>query len=329
MAALPIKKMFIIAIMACAGVFGVVKYAANSGNLPAFSGYAVADTIYVAVPNSGQIAAMHVVKGQQVQEGNALFALYNTDITTRLLQTDASIKQHSAQIMYEQAILEQLQENLAIAATEQKRTEQDLTRYVTIAARNRGAISQIDIDHARLAATTATLQRAAVAKEIEGAHANISAAQQKLVSAQAEKTRLEREQQELAPTSPVAGYIEDIYTHKGEWATANKPVLGIVPLDGIKIRFFVPEQNLEDYAPGTKVIATTTSGQHSYEAVVSFIDTKPEFTPPVIYSLESRHKMVFCVEAVPVRQQGILPGMPLDVTRKQQAASFTPSTGGR
>jgi HlyD family secretion protein len=46
---------------------------------------------------------------------------------------------------------------------------------------------------------------------------------------------------------------------------------------------------------------------------ISFIAAEPQFTPPVIYSLEQREKLVFLVEARLDTPGAIRPGMPVDV----------------
>jgi HlyD family secretion protein len=51
-------------------------------------------------------------------------------------------------------------------------------------------------------------------------------------------------------------------------------------------------------------------------AKVSFISTQAEYTPPVLYSRESRAKLVFLVEARPAGGAGLRPGQPVDVTLK-------------
>jgi HlyD family secretion protein len=50
-------------------------------------------------------------------------------------------------------------------------------------------------------------------------------------------------------------------------------------------------------------------------ARVSYVSPTAEFTPPVIYSIESRAKLVYLVEAVPEeRPERLHPGQPVDVT---------------
>ena len=40
---------------------------------------------------------------------------------------------------------------------------------------------------------------------------------------------------------------------------------------------------------------------------------RPEFTPPIIYSRESRDRLVFMVEARPASGARLVPGLPVDV----------------
>ena len=54
--------------------------------------------------------------------------------------------------------------------------------------------------------------------------------------------------------------------------------------------------------------------QQSFEGKVSYISPQAEFTPPVIYSRESRAKLVFMVEADfdPAVSAELRPGQPVD-----------------
>jgi HlyD family secretion protein len=50
-------------------------------------------------------------------------------------------------------------------------------------------------------------------------------------------------------------------------------------------------------------------------AKISYISPQAEFTPPVIYSNESRAKLVFLVEARPEPKDAVMlrPGQPVDI----------------
>ena len=54
-------------------------------------------------------------------------------------------------------------------------------------------------------------------------------------------------------------------------------------------------------------------------AKVSFIARSAEFTPPVIYSLEERAKLVFLIEARPEQPDKFRVGQPVTVTLPQES----------
>ena len=60
-------------------------------------------------------------------------------------------------------------------------------------------------------------------------------------------------------------------------------------------------------------------------ARVSFIAKQSEFTPPVIYSLEERAKLVFLIEALPDKPSEFRVGQPVDVTLTRQPPPAAPT----
>lgn len=49
------------------------------------------------------------------------------------------------------------------------------------------------------------------------------------------------------------------------------------------------------------------------DARISYISSQAEYTPPVIYSVESREKLVFMIEATPdTPDLQLRPGLPVD-----------------
>ena len=78
---------------------------------------------------------------------------------------------------------------------------------------------------------------------------------------------------------------------------AGRPVVALLPPGNIKMRFFVPETVLPKIALGETVTSAATAARSDVAAQVTFISRTSEFTPPVIYSLEERYKLVFLIEA--------------------------------
>ena len=79
-----------------------------------------------------------------------------------------------------------------------------------------------------------------------------------------------------------------------------------------EMRFFVPEPVLSRVAYGG-TITVRCDGCTDQSARVSFIAKSAEYTPPVIYSLEERNKLVFMVEARADAPDGLRVGQPVSV----------------
>jgi HlyD family secretion protein len=142
-------------------------------------------------------------------------------------------------------------------------------------------------------------------KDFDAASAELRSAQARVATSQ---TRLARRR--LA--SPVAGTIQQIYFRPGEMVPAGRPVLAILPPGNLKVRFFVPEPVLSQVAYGG-TITVHCDGCADQSARVSFIAKSAEYTPPVIYSLEARNKLVFLIEALPEQPDKLRVGQPVDV----------------
>jgi len=125
----------------------------------------------------------------------------------------------------------------------------------------------------------------------------------------AARTRLERRR----AFSPVSGSVHQIYFRPGETVPASKPVLALLPPGNIKVRFFVPEAMLPRIALGDTIEVSCDGCVAPVEAKISFISRNAEYTPPVIYSIEERHKLVYLVEARAEKVDLLRVGQPVDV----------------
>jgi HlyD family secretion protein len=121
-------------------------------------------------------------------------------------------------------------------------------------------------------------------------------------------------QKQVAATQ--AGLVVDTLFREGEWVPAGRPVVRLLPPANVKLRFFVPETAIGGIKPGSKLSVQCDGCGALVPAEVSYVSNEPEFTPPVIYSNETRSKLVFMVEARPPQEQAarLRPGQPVMVT---------------
>ena len=93
------------------------------------------------------------------------------------------------------------------------------------------------------------------------------------------------------------GTVFDVIRDVGEVAGPQAPVVSLLPEGAIKLRLYVPEQSLSRLEIGTALSVECDECEPGITAKISYISPDPEFTPPVIYSLENRQKLVYLVEA--------------------------------
>jgi HlyD family secretion protein len=167
---------------------------------------------------------------------------------------------------------------------------------------------------ATLANAQQTFERAAsLSKSGSGTQANLDSAISALRVAEA---RVNTSQTRLARRSgfaPVDGTIQQIYFRDGEMVQAQRPVLSIMPPGNMKLRFFVPEPDLPKLAIGDEVRIACDNCAADLTAKIYFIATTAEYTPPVIYSLEERNKLVYLIQARPSRPDALRVGQPISV----------------
>lgn len=178
-----------------------------------------------------------------------------------------------------------------------------------------------DLQQASLNQSNATLanahqaydRAAALSKTGSGTQANFDSALASLRVAEAQvntsQTRLARRRM----NAPIAGTIQQIYFREGETVPAQRPVISILPPGNMKVRFFVPEPELPKLKVGDDVRVTCDGCAGDLTAKIYFIATMAEYTPPVIYSLDERSKLVYLIQARPNKPDSLRVGQPVSI----------------
>jgi HlyD family secretion protein len=174
--------------------------------------------------------------------------------------------------------------------------------------------ADLNMTMATLANAKQTFERAqSLVRTGAGTQKDFDAAQSALREAEARvntsQTRLGRR----SIAAPVSGSVQQVYFRPGEVVTASKPIVALLPPGNMKVRFFVPEGVLPKIQYGETVTVQCDGCSGDLTAKVSFISKTAEFTPPVIYSLEERAKLVFLIEALPTEPGNLRVGQPVDV----------------
>jgi HlyD family secretion protein len=175
-------------------------------------------------------------------------------------------------------------------------------------------LADLNQNKATLANAQQTYDRAAsLSKTGSGTQANLDAAVSALRVAEARVKTSETRLARRIGFAPVSGTIQQIYFREGEMVPAQRPVLSIMPPGNIKLRFFVPETELPKLVIGDEVRVSCDNCAADLTAKIYFIATTAEYTPPVIYSLEERNKLVYLIQARPARPDALRVGQPISV----------------
>jgi HlyD family secretion protein len=286
-------------------------------------GYVEAEFVYVAAQYAGPLETVYVERGSTVKAGDKLFALSSEPekdlrdqaarnlAQARATLADVNKAKRPPEIASVEAQLEQAKAALVLSENEFHRQENLVRVNATAHSDFDRALAQRDEDKQHIAQLTADLQTARLpsrSDQIDAAAASVRALEAAL--AKAEWDLAQKRQ-----AAPQAGLIFDILYYQGEWVPAGKPVVALLPPPNVKVRAFIPESRIGAVKVGQDVRVFVDGVKEPYLGRVTFIAPQAEYTPPVIYSQESRSKLVFMVEARfdDKTAAKLHPGQPVDV----------------
>jgi HlyD family secretion protein len=216
------------------------------------------------------------------------------------------------------AEVETVRAQLAQAQAAARASESDLERTRKLVADRflsqqqlDNALARRDADRSRVAELVAQVSVAnlpARSDEIAAAQAEVRAAADALAQAQ---WRVDQKMQ----SAPTAAVVSDTLYEPGEYVAAGAPVVSLLPPGNVKVRFYVPEAVIATVRTGATASVRCDGCDAPIDVRIDFIAPQAEFTPPVIYSRESRSKLVFMVEVTfdPATAADLHPGQPVDV----------------
>jgi len=287
-------------------------------------GYVEGEFMYVASPYAGALESLQVQRGAQVKEGDPLFWLDSTsekaardEAERRLAQARANLEdakkgKRPSEIESIKAQLTQAREALKLSESEFARQEALMgVPGATAELEFDRARSTRDQNHQRVAQLEADLKTAQLGSRTD----QVTAAEAEVRAREAALAKAEWDLSQKHQSAPKAGLVFDTLYREGEWVAAGRPVVALLPPQNIKVRAFVPETQVGAIHLGNRVRVMVDGVHEPFIGRLSYISPKAEYTPPVIYSQESRDKLVFMIEAIfdPQTAVGLHPGQPVDV----------------
>jgi HlyD family secretion protein len=292
---------------------------------PAWQGYVEGEFVLLASPYAGQLQKLHVRRGAAVEAGKPVFALESQSEQAARLEAEQRVKSAQArlqnleeaartpQIQASRAELAQARAALELSSTQLAQQQKLFREGFNSRARLDEARSAHARDLARVRAAEAQLDNV---RQPVGREAERKAAESEVAAARAALAQAAWKLEQKSVAAPAAGRVQDTYFVEGEWVPAGRPVVSLLPPGNVKVRFYVPEALVGGLRIDQPVQVRCDGCPSPVAAKVVFVSTQAEYTPPVLYSKESRTKLVFLVEARPEAGAGLHPGQPVDVILK-------------
>lgn len=287
-------------------------------------GYVEGEYVYVASPYGGALATLSVRRGMQVTAGDPLFAL--EQISEKATRDEADRKLSQARANLEDRRKGKRPSEIASLRAQLQQAQAALQLSIREVARQEGlaavpgAAVEVEVDRARSARDQNQQRVSQLEAELNTALLGsrtdqVAAAEAEVRAKEAALAKAEWDLAQKRQLAPKTGFVFDTLYREGEWVSAGRPVVVLLPPDYIKVRAFVSQAKLGAINLGDAVQVMVDGVQGSFPGKVSYISPKAEYTPPVLYSQGSRDKLVFMIEVLFEQAVAVNlhPGQPVDV----------------
>lgn len=294
---------------------------------PGWQGYIEGEFVLLASPYAGQLQKLHVRRGDSVESGAPLFVLEQD--AERAARVEAEERLKTAQARLENLAagrrapeLDALRAEVAqaraardLSASQLAQQERLFKSGFNSKARFDEAKSAHERDIARVSEAEAQVKNAL---QPLGRDAERRAARAEVAAARAALSQAAWRLEQKSVAAPAAGRVHDTFFAEGEWVPAGRPVASLLPPGNVKARFYVAETAVGALPIGKEVELRCDGCPAPVAARISYVSSQAEYTPPVLYSKESRAKLLFLVEAraTPADAASLKPGQPVDVLPK-------------
>jgi HlyD family secretion protein len=306
---------------------------ASCAPAPLATGYVEGEYVLVAPAAAARVEALAVRRGDRVAAGARLVVQERRDAEIALAEAEAALAQAESERanLLEGKRAEEIEVIAAALASARAEAEEYAKELARLRAlHDRGVVPDAQLETAQTRVDVARAQVTEVEANLEVARLparphEIAAAEASVARARAGRDSAAWALDERTLTAPADGMIFEILRRAGEIAGPQAPVLSLLPDGAVLLRLYLPEPALSSIGPGTELQVRCDGCAPDTRAIVTYVSDSPEFTPPVIYSIENRQKLVYLVEARPdASATALKPGQIVDVVFAEGAAGDPP-----
>jgi HlyD family secretion protein len=288
-----------------------------------YQGYAEADWVFVGPDDAGRLTSLATAEGSQIEKGAPLFSVDDTLERAARDQAQSALQQSQAKLARLEAPDKRPQEIAVMQATADRakaaydEAQKNLARQQALFTE--GHASKANLDDAvsnrdQDLAAWKEAERQITVGNMPAHDLDIAAARQEVAMNEQALVQAQQKLDRRHIVSPVSGLVQEIYYRPGEVVPAGQPVAQLLPPGNLKLRFYVPEPDLPKITQGGRIAISCDGCGTGLTGHIYFISGTSEFTPPVIFSLEERSKLVYLIEARPDQPERLRVGQPVTVT---------------
>lgn len=342
----------LIAIAFCAIGVGLLYYLVHLKKMPegliAASGRIEGERIIAATKYPGRIARVMVREGDSVLMGALIAQLDSDQVQARLEQAKQALNATQAQLRAAESSLAlakreiplavnlanagvgQAQAILVKASAVEAQASLDAKRYQDLF--EHGTIERHRAEQGELAwrVTQAdlSLAREALIKAQQGSKQaalgrdKVAAREEEIVALRAQRDRAAAALDEatavlndLLIKAPAAGVVLSRLHEPGEVLMPGNAVAEMVDLDALHLKVYVPESSIGNIRLGLPArLYTDAQPERPYNAKVTYIAARAEFTPREVQTTEERVKLMYAVKLSIEKnpEHRLTPGLPAD-----------------
>ncbi len=286
--------------------------------------------VSLAFEGSGRIAELTVEEGERVAAGDLLGKLDTTALQIERRQAEANRRAldaaaRMAEEGYRAEDIERARKEVSALAAQRESARRTYERQKGLS--DAGATSKQLLEDARYA-------EAALARQLEGARANLHALEagprpQEVESARAQADAAAAAVDRLTDQidraallhAPVSGIVRSRLAEPGDMASPSRTVYQLSIVDPKWVRAYVTERQLAYVKEGAPARVSTDTTE-PMDGTVAFVSSTAEFTPKSVQTEELRTLLVYEVKvSVPDPENRLRLGQPVTVDFPEEAAT--------
>jgi len=335
----------------------IFRAPAQAPGLIAANGRMEGDDIVVATKVAARVAKLLVDEGAVVTGGQELARLDDAQVKARVRQAQQALatldarvraamttlatlkRQVPLEISTAQAVVGEAEAGLAKAKAQEEQAERDAGRYKELARQDvvepqRAEQYDLAWNEARRARESAAATRSKTREQLLVAQLGperIRASEDDLAALTAERDQAQAALDEarsnlsdLTILAPSDGVVKTKLAQLGEVLQAGGALFGLVDLNRLYLKVYVPEKDIGQVRLGQKaMIYADALPDKPLPATVGYISSQAEFTPKEVQTRDERVKLVFAVKLYLDANPGhaMTPGLPADAAIRIDAAA--------